>query len=90
MPPVNGGPEMGTQIWLQNPEPKPWDVLGGGGGEERREAWERRKISPCLGAAGSGINDYKSESPGVSSTSILPWMTQGKLKKPQFQPTPAT
>lgn len=58
--------------------------------EERREAWERRKINPCLAATGSGINNCKSEAPGVSSMSILPWMAQGSLEKPQFQPTPAT
>lgn len=54
-----------------------------------REAWQGRKISPCLGATGSGINDCKSEAPRVSSTSILPWMAQGSLQKPQFQPTPS-
>ena len=42
MPPVNGGPEMGTQIWLQKPEPKPWDVLGGGGGKKGGKQGERK------------------------------------------------
>lgn len=57
MPPVNGGPELGTQIWLQNPEPKPgpsWaEVKGRGGSLGGAEG------DTCLADHGQRINNCK-------------------------------